>query len=161
MQMKEGDREGERTLGKRGVVGAARRQPESHIWKVVCASDSTARTFFQKFELIVDGKRTHAEVFCEGDYTKSWTVFRGILYYSTAARKEHKVWFYASEITSVICQTTFVCCQSVTVSRQLRGVDGSYGAWGFLTPGLPLVTEMGAAAARIPSMRWKQKQIIQ
>ena len=34
--MKEGrgkERERERTLGKRGVVGAARRQPESHIWK--------------------------------------------------------------------------------------------------------------------------------
>lgn len=36
MQMKkERERESERgrTLGERGVVGAARRQPESHIWK--------------------------------------------------------------------------------------------------------------------------------
>ncbi|KAK2851410.1 hypothetical protein Q5P01_007686 [Channa striata] len=96
-------------------------------------------------------KHTHGPtqlelLFCEGDTTKSWTVFRRISYYSTAARKQHAVWFYASEITSVICQSTSVRRPSVTVSRQLRGVDGSRTAGAFLTLGPPLVTEKGSAA---------------
>lgn len=33
MQMKKGERGGGTRVGKRRVVGAARRQPESHIWK--------------------------------------------------------------------------------------------------------------------------------
>lgn len=62
----------------------------------------------------MDDKGTHIEVFWEGDKTKSCTVLREILYYSTAARYELAIW--SSEITSVICQITFVCCQSVTGS---------------------------------------------
>lgn len=58
---------------------------------------------------------------------------------------------YASVIISVICQITFVCCQSVTASRQLRGVDGSYRALRFMTLWLPLVAQRRSAAHALPA----------
>lgn len=50
MQMKKGERGGGTRVGKRRVVGAARRQPESHIWKWFCnyckSVSSKGKVFF-------------------------------------------------------------------------------------------------------------------
>ncbi len=93
-------------------------------------------------------KRAQTEVFCEGDKKGKVTGSpqRSPLSRRSKPVKDHAIWSYASEIISVICQIAFVCCQSVTASRQLRGVDGSYRAWRFLALWLPLVTETRAAA---------------